>query len=235
MNPKSMFLAVTLIALSVAPSYASVIVNSGSGPQSTYAVSNTDLANQGQSTFSTLVQNSGSALFDTNVNGLNDGLIYEASNNPTHTGIRQFAPSNTPSVVTLTFDTSTNTFGYDIVSVVSMTFIETRAGQAYDLAYSLVATPSTFVSLTGGDSGSLVNRPTSAQEGQVTITDSTGTIASGVKALRFTFYNSGGNESVFAEIDVTGTATIVPEPVLSTLSYLFGVAFIARFRRRRQS
>lgn len=234
MNLKSMFSAVTLIALSAAPSYASVIVNSGSGPQGTFAVSSIDRANQGQSTFFTLVQNSGSALFDTNVNGLNDGLIYEAGGNPTHTGLRQFSPSNN-SVITLTFDTSINTFGYDITSVVSMTFIETRAGQAYDLAYSLVATPSTFVSLTGGDSGSLVNRPTSAQEGQVTIADSTGTIASGVKALRFTFYNSGGNESVFAEIDVFGTATIVPEPVLSTFSCLFGVAFIARFRRRQQS
>ena len=73
---------------------------------------------------------------------------------------------------------------------------------------------------------------------KINITDDTGTLASGVEAIRFdvldTVSNDGGG-AVFSEIDVFGTAT-VPEPsALMVLSITGMVGTIAHRRRRRAS
>lgn len=70
---------------------------------------------------------------------------------------------------------------------------------------------------------------------KVNITDTTGTLASGVDAIRFSLAdtlsaNDGG--TVFREFDVFGTATAVPEPSSLALIALGGMTLVRRRRNR---
>jgi hypothetical protein len=114
--------------------------------------------------------------------------------------------------------------------------------QDYSISYSTVANPNTFLPLTSiaynpfdpaNDSATAGGQYNSSQ---VTVTDTTGILASGVASLEFTFtpyYNASSVEQsgqVVREIDVNGVATVVPEPASCGLM-LAGFAMALKRRR----
>jgi hypothetical protein len=129
--------------------------------------------------------------------------------------------------------TGGSALGYDISSINTFTgWEDERVKQSYSVEYSLVGSAS-YISL-----GTFTNSPvTSPGAGntyslQLILTDSTGTIVSGVDSIRFnlnpvyidTYTQNGG--SLYREIDIAGVAT-VPEPSTYVLLGLGVVALLA--------
>jgi hypothetical protein len=99
-----------------------------------------------------------------------------------------------------------------------------RDQQNYSILYATAAAPTVFLPLTSVD----FNPPDPAGLPQVTkvsITDTTGTLASNVAALRFDFGATENGYSGYAEIDV------IPEPGGLGLLGLAGVGLLGRRRR----
>ncbi len=182
--------------------------------------SNSDLINAGQSTLSSIVLTTGTVVLGS-FDKLNDGDYWGGiTSDPARweTYDACFGPSD-GAIVTVALNTTASPLGYDIDSIVTTTASggdgDIRRGQKFDLWYSLVGTPDTFVHVTG-DSGATVNRPGGSVVSQTTITGDS-PIATGVAKLQFQFhYCDGTHENVYREIDVFGAA--VPEP--STLVLL---------------
>ncbi|MBN2578717.1 MAG: PEP-CTERM sorting domain-containing protein [Pirellulales bacterium] len=233
-------LAVAALLCCTAPASADVMVsvNSQTGVQNTFAVSNSDLIEAGQPTLLSSVLTSGTEMFSSSVTKINDGVAYGVDNNYYDT-TTTLTPSNA-TVVTVTLDTTTNTLGYDIDTIVSLTGNGlwngfSRTSQKYDVSYSTVSDPSTWVYLSG-DAGATVDRlADTAEEEQVIISSgSAAPIATGVKSLQFTFYDKGASgyeQNEYREIDVVGTAT-VPEPSTIVLLALAGLS-LAWFKRNK--
>jgi MYXO-CTERM domain-containing protein len=128
---------------------------------------------------------------------------------------------------TFDLDISTNIYGYDITEFRLFSgWIDPRASQNYEIAYSLVGSSSfaTLLTVTNNQSGgSLLTR---------TYDDTSAPLISGVDAVRFNFLDPNGvalERTVYREIDVIGTATI-PEPSAALLG---GLGLLALLRRRR--
>lgn len=100
-----------------------------------------------------------------------------------------------------------------------------RDQQNYSILYSTALAPGTFLPLTTVD----FNPPatTFPQVTRVTITDTTGTLAANVQALRFDFGVTENGYSGYAEID----AVAVPEPG-SAVIVVAGLGLVGGFRRR---
>ncbi len=224
-------LAVTLIA-----SYASATPIVSCVQQltpSSITVSATDLANQGQSTFLSISATS-DGLYGGNVNNLNDGLKYGTQGQGSTQGADAFSAGGT---CTITFNTSVNTAGYNITEIQTFAWwYPANAGlQNYDVAYSTVSNP-TFVALISTGTQGSATFSSSQAETQVTIVDSLGAVlATGVKALQFTFHTpAGSTNSNMGEIDVFGTATQTPEPgTLALLAAGLAGLLCYAWRKRR--
>jgi hypothetical protein len=211
-----------------------VNVDFTTGTRGSFGASGTDLINNDQATtLSSLTllgtTATGSSLADLN-NGTAvwNGYSFNAS----------FAPSD-GAVVTVTLDTTSHPLGYDIDSIVSVAgfLLCDRAQQRYDVSYSLVDNPYTFIYLRG-DSDTTVNQlyqttpntDPSRVESKVTISGFS-PIATGVAQLKFTFYPvpfyAGGSDvgTCYREIDINGMAT-VPEPSTSALLIAGALGFI---------
>ena len=135
--------------------------------------------------------------------------------------------------------------GYSITRIVSANGWHDHGSfsdQDYSISYSTVANPTVFTLLTGvvynpfdpaNDNDNAGAQPNSSQ---VTVTDTSGVLASGVAALEFTFtpYSdpSGVEQSgqVVREIDVFGAATTTPEPAVCGLA-MAGLGTLTRRRR----
>ena len=173
---------------------------------------NDDLINDGQSTLTSIALTEGSAVSPSSLPYINNGNQYDPYST-THRW-QDYTASLRPTdgaVMLVTLNTTASPLGYVIDSIVTVTAGNTSAGnQKFDLWYSLVADPSTFVYV-AGDTGATVNRPISGSRGPALETTMVGSspIATGVAQLRFKFYSSA-QENVYREIDVFGAP--VPEP-----------------------
>lgn len=105
--------------------------------------------------------------------------------------------------------------------------------QAFNVLISLVGSPTTFVPLANVNYNPWATNtagPGGANSSQVTITDSAGTIATGVAAIKFQFVSNGDGIQVFREIDVLGSAT-TPEPASVSILAIGAVGLLARRRK----
>ncbi len=130
-------------------------------------------------------------------------------------------------VVTYELDVSTNTLGYDISSIITYAgwADNNRGTQAYTVSYSVVG-DSGFTDIT-----TVNNTPDLFTQERTTITEnSTGILATGVDAVRFTFGTQQFSGVGYKELDVVGSAT-VPEPSSSALIGLGSLALLARRKR----
>ncbi len=175
--------------------------------------SSSDLINAGQSTLSSIVLTTGTADLGS-LDKLNDADFWGGLPDPTswQTYSNGFGPSD-GAIVTVALNTVASPLGYVIDSIITTTGANTNEkSQKFDLWYSLVADPDTYVLVTG-DVGATVNRDGNSGGGdpvkQSTITGDS-PIATGVAKLRFQFYKYSGRDSVYREIDVFGAP--VPEP-----------------------
>ena len=214
---------ISVMTLLLAPlSQAAITVTTnklaGGSPPS---VSNTDLA---QSQF--LSSNVSTRLFNGNV-----------GNEDNSTG--QEVQIDGGSSVLITFDTSVNTFGYDITKIFTVagwsTGLGGRSNQGYGITLTFVdnstavllakqtweansdpASYYTTVNFTSGD----------------TALNADGVTASGVKSITFTNFDTSrapNNLLILREFDIEGFATI-PEPTTSLLA-LLGLGGLLRRRR----
>lgn len=203
-------------------------VSSGTDTQYDSEISSTDLINMGQPTLSGSPSSSVAPYGSYAVTGLNNG---SANTSDSSTFAFWSSPGSNP-VVTVNLDTSDNQ-GYDIQSMTSIAGWSSAAyryaAQQYDVHYSVVGDPN-FTPLTSVDYVPFTS--TGAGASKVTISDTTGTLATNVDALRFTFYLIENETAVWREIDVTGIAT-VPEP--GSAVALLSLGTVALLARRRFS
>jgi hypothetical protein len=179
------------VALSAHASIQTSYTNSGISDYSPEFVSANDLVESDQPTV-TNVTFSGTAMYGSSYAKMNDGYKLRGDLNVGNTG-----ESLTPS------DGSVLTFYLDGPHTIAR--IETfaaydggRHGQKYTLAVTTESNPS-FTNVASID----FPRVTGALQLKVTIVnDVTTPIPDGVTSLRFTFSNSGGQESVYREIDI---------------------------------
>lgn len=172
-------------------------------------VSATDLIDKSQSTY--LSESVTSAQYG--AANLNDGV----GGGDSTADDTIFNTSQLPATATFHLDTSINALGYDITGVTTVAGWKKNgadlANQHYELLISLVGSDD-FISLS-----TISYVPFTADQGyntgatKVELTDDTGTIATGVDAVRFVFeytgesWNSAFDGSVYQEVDVVGTAT----------------------------
>lgn len=226
-----LMLAVAAGLVSSASAQTITYNNGGEGIYEPYdtVVSATDAANQGIPSFGSLTQTAGSAMFGSQLSILNDGIVF----NPTTygTGDRgNTAFSFTPSDLSVVVFAFTSPQNVGTINTFAMSGAgQLRSAQDYGLEYQSGGNWTTLFSsldtnapgnLDAGNTTTWVNLDFSGFAG--------GALAD-VSALRFTFKNVGGDETLYREIDVVGVA--VPEPSTCAIA-LGGVAAVLAFRRR---
>ena len=145
-------------------------------------------------------------------------------------------PANAWGNVTTTYnlDITTNTLGYNISEIRLFSgWTDGRAGQEYNIEYSLVGAPLTFLAL-----GSVTDPQTNGSLLTRTYDDSGANILSGVAAIQFIQDTVGldGTRTVFREFDVLGGAVPKPIPEPSTIILtVLGLMGLGCRRRRKRS
>jgi len=223
--------AVALLAVCLLPAISSAVIvqtttYDHTSQTSFFPISTDDLINTGQSTF--LSQDITGSANSTGVpSNLNNGSTGTATTHAT----AYWDHSNVWST-TFNLDTSSNTLGYDITEINTVAgWTNANVFQEYELFVSVVGDASftslgtvnmTFIALDG------LNHSTQAKW-----TDTTGTIATGVDAVRFVFADDiAPIAAIYREIDVIGAAT-VPEPSSMALVALSLVGMISLRKRNR--
>ena len=235
MRPAALSLAALGSLCLASPGWATLVetdANSGSGgTQSTYdaQISSTDLINAGQPTLSSVAA---TATPTFPLSGLNNGSATTDTTTLTYWG-------NPPASVDVTFtlNTSTNTRGYDLTGVTKFNgwgdSTSRYGNQKFNVLISTVDTPTTFNLLKSVTYTPFATSDVASGASKVTLTDTTGILATRVAAIQFHFVPIPGTTAeigVFREINVAGSATPVPE--LGALG-LLGVAGLLAVRRRR--
>ena len=217
-------LAAALALFTAAPASATIIATVdtaevAAGDTSTgwynYVLSSTDLANQGQTTFLSIAATQVQTAWGCTVDDLNNGTGYGINGNIGKTGGSYAGTEGAQ--ITITFDTSVNTDGYNITKIKTLSGFSaySRQKQNYDVSWAAPGS-STFSSLySTGTLGSIHGTGAGGGENLVTLQDSGlggVPIATGVGALRFTVHNVSGSsgETIYREFDVFGAP--VPEP-----------------------
>ena len=243
----SLLLGAALLA--VTHSSQAAIVVSNTNQSSAFTVSSTDLLQSAGVTHVNLDAN-GNVISDTNslfaaadsgasagVSVLTDGAFGPTGTNiEVAAGIRgQQAGANFLSI-TYTFDTSINSAGYDLESVAVYTGWGDpgRDDVEFNLLYSTVAAPNTFISLTsvnytGGSTVPANNR-------SIVSSDASPYLATGVASIRFEFPVQENGFVGYRELDVIGSATAaIPEPSTSAVMLGLGALGLVAMSRRRKA
>ncbi len=196
-------------------------------------VSSTDLANTGSSEFLSIV-------YGTDVNEVTAGAGNDGITGTSTDDNRIVLRNGVTDTVTINFNISTNTLGYDITGINTWAGWNDSGGGRANQGYSVTVTfindttslisSGTYYANTAAASGEngIINQWT-----EVLLTDSTGILASGVKSITLDNFDDavpGGNVQ-YREFDVLGVATVVPEPSSTALLGLGGLALILRRRK----
>ena len=243
MNSKKMTAAVAVMMVAVASAQASIIT---AGINATVAASSTDLLQTNLLgtpvlTGDWMVGGPQDYSAGTGAPGcFYDGVACYANTYPMYKAAYQpasyhttFSDVSSGSTITFTLNTSLATAGFDItqIDVYHGWADNGRSGMDFKIEYATVANLNTFVNY-----GTSTYFHPASDYGASRITDSTGTIATGVAKIRITPLNIDNGWGGVSEMDVFGAAAI-PEP--STLSLvgmasLGGLALLRRRRLRRQ-
>jgi hypothetical protein len=222
-------------ALALMPSLSAQVITYTNGGAAVYepynnVVSATDAANQGISSFGTLTQTAGSATFGSSLNYLNDGIVFSPVTYGTldrGDTVYSFTPTDGSKVV-FTFTSAQNIGSINTFAMSGGG--QFRSAQNYGLEYQSGGNwTSLFSSLDTSAPGNL-NYPQTTTWVNLDFSGFSGGSLADVTALRFTFQNVGGNESLYREIDVNA----VPEPSTYAL-ILGGIATLLLIRRRVQA
>lgn len=241
-SPSAVLPCLAVAAATVGVGHAAVVITGEFATvpysQSPWAntISATDLVNSGQSSLAGTTVSAVHGSFAKA--GVNDGSGKDGS-----TSENTFFKSDEhfPAVVTFDLDVTTNTRGYDIISISSfMGWVPNsmaQANQTYTVEVSKVGSTG-YTTLATISYTPFEDKDDTAHETRVQITeDSNGALASGVDSIRFTFADPkdtgvGTGEklgTVIRELDVFGSAT-VPEPSVAMLG---GLGLLGLLLRRR--
>lgn len=178
---------------------------------STFAVSNSDLINSDQSTFSSIADSNFTAGLGPSAGQavtarLNNGAT---ANTSSAFDFAQVTWDSGDGAWTSVFNlnTAANSLGFTITGVNTFAqWNDQRVNQAFTLSYSTVSAPSTFTSL--GTFSNIANRPSGGWSAIKVTENTTGIIATNVAALKFDFLNGGnvGGGTTYMEVDALGTA-----------------------------
>ena len=225
MKLKTISLA-TLAAFTIAGSASAAVSIVGSGNNTGFTVSGSDLLQtQLSSTTNNITLNTGENdgwSGGATVGSLTDGLFPTSPN--ASTGSLNINAGD----VIYTLDTSVNTLGYDLstISIFSGWNDDGRDGINVTVSYATVASPLTFVTIstaTQDDGAAKFENANMAESASPFL------LASGVKSIKFTFNSPENSGAGYKELDVTGVATI-PEPSAALLG---GLGMLCLLRRRR--
>ena len=153
--------------------------------------------------------------------GLTDGVLSFGGN----ANSAACGSTNGPSVQWIVFS-STNSAGWNLTNIVTYTLWHDygRAGQFYNLSYSTVANPTTFLPLTSVSYNPYVPHNGTASANRVQISPATGQtlLASNVAAVKFDFTPQGNQDyawSGYTEIVLQGSNLAAPvAPVLNPVT-----------------
>ena len=196
--------------------------STSSASQLAFPASATDLINVGAITLDSAVHGADYAVFNgSSAARLNDGDLGLTNDVSTTAFDLDGAWTST-----YYLNTAAEPYGYAITEVRSMAgWGNPRASQKYDLYIRTLSLP-IFVYY------GTYNLSTTDSSSMISLTDSTGVIASGADAIQFVFSRpdqGNGSEGVMREVDVFGYA--LPEP--ASLSLLLAGALLAYRRRQR--
>jgi hypothetical protein len=230
-KPLAATLAVAAMLTFAGQSMASVVISyatAGAGVYEPYSsiVSSTDAANVGSGVLTSLSLTSGSAIYGSSASYMNDGLVYDAA---TMNDRGNTSWSLTPSdgaQLTITFNSGLNVT--EINTFAMSGGGQTRSAQDYGLEYMTGSSWTTLFSNLNTSDVNNIDVGNSSTWVNVNLTGYAGGSLANVSALRFTFHNVGGDETLFREIDVMA----VPEPSSVTLLGA-GIGSLALLRRRR--
>ena len=168
------------------------------------------------------------------IDGLFNGAVGDGSQD---TNEVDYVRANNGSTITVDFDTTVNTDGYDITEILTVSNWNDRAdlGYSIDLTYVDGSTaqllPATFVIDQNPQNSTQHYAVSSLTEtGGGFLTDGGAVEATGVESILFTL-NNLRNPSVLGEFDIIGVPTTVPEP--SSMALLAGISGLLITRRRR--
>jgi hypothetical protein len=204
---RSLGLGLGLLSVMVPSVARSAVVVTSLHSTNTYAVSNTDLLQGVGTSFDASLLNINVAeSAGYTVPSLTDGLFPNDD--------RALAIAS--GVLTYTLDTTINNAGYDVTSLATYGGWANwaRSEQQYSVAYASVANPTNFVNLvTNVDSGYYVSDTPSYTA--VWLTNNVNApLATGVKAIRFTFPAQLNGGAGYREFDLFGS----PSPITQTNS-----------------
>ena len=104
-----------------------------------------------------------------------------------------------------------NTLGYTLTNLSTYAgWNAGRDGQEYTVSYSTVGAPGTFTTLTTIPQFNPTGVPFADAHTLVSLTDSTGVLATGVAAVRYTFTGFENGGTAYREFDAFGSPTTGP-------------------------